>query len=300
MREGWPQCAGRPCAMIDAVSDASLSLLVLCSSVALFVWNRLPVGVVAIVTALALYFTGVLDAATALSGFGDPVVIFIATLFVVSEGLEASGVTAWAGQMLTLRAGTKRARLLVGGDGAGRGAERLHHSQRRGGRVAAGHGCGGQTGGNQPVEDADPVGLCGQRWRAAHLERQPGERDRRRGLAVARAGPDSVTSSSPSSGCRWCCARPCWRWSSATGCFRSGCRRPCRRTSAGTSGTVVDHYGLDRGIHRLRVRSGSPLRGIEVDADPVDAGVELDRGAGRPAVSPPSPRTNCSPVMCWW
>ena len=78
-----------------------MSLLVLAASVALFVWNRLPVGIVAIATALALYFTGVLDVATALSGFGDPVVIFIATLFVVSEGLEASGVTAWAGQVLT-------------------------------------------------------------------------------------------------------------------------------------------------------------------------------------------------------
>jgi di/tricarboxylate transporter len=95
------------------VSSATVSLLVLAASVALFVWNRLPVGIVAIATALALYFTGVLDVSTALSGFGDPVVIFIATLFVVSEGLEASGVTAWAGQVLTQRAGTKRSRLLI-------------------------------------------------------------------------------------------------------------------------------------------------------------------------------------------
>ena len=95
------------------MSSATVSLLVLAASVALFVWNRLPVGIVAIATALALYFTGVLDVATALSGFGDPVVIFIATLFVVSEGLEASGVTAWAGQVLTQRAGTKRSRLLI-------------------------------------------------------------------------------------------------------------------------------------------------------------------------------------------
>ena len=95
------------------MSSATVSLLVLAASVGLFVWNRLPVGVVAIGTALALYFTGVLDVATALSGFGDPVVIFIATLFVVSEGLEASGVTAWAGQVLTQRAGTGRSRLLI-------------------------------------------------------------------------------------------------------------------------------------------------------------------------------------------
>ena len=39
--------------------------------------------------------------------------IFIATLFVLSEGLESSGVTAWAGQQLIARAGTARNRLLI-------------------------------------------------------------------------------------------------------------------------------------------------------------------------------------------
>ena len=57
----------------------------------------------------------------ALAGFGDPAVIFIATLFVVSEGLDATGVTAWAGQQLD-RAGRRRAgpRLLVADDAARR------------------------------------------------------------------------------------------------------------------------------------------------------------------------------------
>ena len=32
--------------------------------------------------------------------------IFIATLFVVSEGIDATGVTTWAGQRLIARAGT--------------------------------------------------------------------------------------------------------------------------------------------------------------------------------------------------
>ena len=95
------------------MSSSTLSLVILCFSVALFIWNRLSVGVVAILTTMALYFTGVLDATTALSGFGDPVVIFIASLFVVSEGLEASGVTAWAGQLIIQQAGTRRSKLLT-------------------------------------------------------------------------------------------------------------------------------------------------------------------------------------------
>ncbi|UZN03798.1 SLC13 family permease [Cellulomonas sp. S1-8] len=95
------------------MSDATVSLLILAACVGLFVWNRLSVGVVAILTALALYATGLVDAAQAVAGFGDPVVIFIATLFVLSEGLESSGVTAWVGQQLVQRAGTARSRLLI-------------------------------------------------------------------------------------------------------------------------------------------------------------------------------------------
>ena len=83
-------------------------------AVVLFVWNRLPVVFVAIFTALALWATGVLSLGQALAGFGDPAVIFIASLFVVSAGLEMTGVTAWAGQLLIRGAGEdSQLRLLV-------------------------------------------------------------------------------------------------------------------------------------------------------------------------------------------
>lgn len=95
------------------MSDATTSLLVLGAAVALFVWNRLPAAVVAVLTALALAATGVLTEAQALAGFGDPVVVFIATLFVLSEGLQASGLTGWAGDQLLARAGRGRVRVVV-------------------------------------------------------------------------------------------------------------------------------------------------------------------------------------------
>ncbi len=95
------------------MSDATTSLVVLLASVALFVWNRLPVGVVAVLTALALAATGVVTQRQAIAGFGDPVVLFIATLFVLSEGLQASGVTAWAGRRLVAHAGDGRVRVVV-------------------------------------------------------------------------------------------------------------------------------------------------------------------------------------------
>lgn len=96
------------------MSDAAVTLVILGVAVAVFVWNRLPVGAVAVLTALSLAATGVLDVESALSGFGDPVVIFIATLFIVSEGIDSSGVTAWAGQVLMGRVGTSRTRLMIG------------------------------------------------------------------------------------------------------------------------------------------------------------------------------------------
>ena len=75
--------------------------------------NRVAVGIVAIGVSLSLWLTGILDLDQALAGFGDPTVIFIAALFVVSEALDSTGVTAWAGQQLIARAGTKRAPLLA-------------------------------------------------------------------------------------------------------------------------------------------------------------------------------------------
>ena len=95
------------------MSSTTTTFAILAGIVVLFVSNRVPVVLVAIGTALALYFTGVLNLEQSLRGFGDPAVIFIASLFVVSAGLDATGVTAWAGQHLIARAGQSRVRLLV-------------------------------------------------------------------------------------------------------------------------------------------------------------------------------------------
>jgi di/tricarboxylate transporter len=95
------------------VSDQTITFLVLAAVVVVFILDRLPVAVVAVGTALALWATGVLDLNQALAGFGDPAVLFIASLFIVSESLDATGVTAWAGQQLTTRVGDSRSRLLV-------------------------------------------------------------------------------------------------------------------------------------------------------------------------------------------
>jgi len=70
-------------------NGAIVSLVVLGLVVVLFVANRLPVEVVAIGSALVLWAAGVIDLDQAVAGFGDPTVILIAALFVVSEGLDS-------------------------------------------------------------------------------------------------------------------------------------------------------------------------------------------------------------------
>ena len=98
---------------ICSMSNITITFAIVAAIVVLFVWNRVPVVLVALGTALSLYFTGVVSLSQALSGLGDPAVIFIASLFVVSEALDATGVTAWAGQALIAQAGQSRVRLLV-------------------------------------------------------------------------------------------------------------------------------------------------------------------------------------------
>ena len=95
------------------MSDAAISMLILAVTVVLFVWNRYPVELVAIASALALYFTGVIDLTQMLSGFSDAAVVMIAALFIVSEGLDVSGVTAWAGQQLAAQAKGSASRVLL-------------------------------------------------------------------------------------------------------------------------------------------------------------------------------------------
>jgi di/tricarboxylate transporter len=95
------------------MSEIALTFAIIAVIVVLFIWGRFPVEVVAIGAALALWGTGILSLEQSLAGFGDSTVLFIAALFVVSESLDATGVTAWAGQMLIDRAGASRSRLLV-------------------------------------------------------------------------------------------------------------------------------------------------------------------------------------------
>ena len=95
------------------MSDTTITLLILAATVVLFIIDRLPVAVVALLVPLGLWAGGVLDLGEAMGGFGDPTVLFIAALFVISEALDATGVTSWVGSLVMQHGGDSRTRLLT-------------------------------------------------------------------------------------------------------------------------------------------------------------------------------------------
>jgi di/tricarboxylate transporter len=89
------------------------TVVVLAVAVLAFVSNRIAPPLVALGVALALFVTGTVTLPETIAGFGDPVVVYLAALYVVSEALDATGVTTWAGQQLIDRVGTGRRAVLT-------------------------------------------------------------------------------------------------------------------------------------------------------------------------------------------
>ena len=90
------------------MSDVAIVFAVLGGSWC-FVSNRVPAEVVAVGAAVVLWATGVLDLDQALAGFGDSTVVYVVALFVVSEALDSTGVTAVVGRGCRPERGRARA-----------------------------------------------------------------------------------------------------------------------------------------------------------------------------------------------
>jgi di/tricarboxylate transporter len=88
-------------------------LIILGITIGMFIWGKFPPDVVALMSMLALYLTGILTVSESLSGFSNTTVIMIAALFIIGEGLARTGWTAIAGQAFVAWAGKSIPRLLV-------------------------------------------------------------------------------------------------------------------------------------------------------------------------------------------
>lgn len=90
-----------------------LAFAILALTIILFVSGRIRSDLVALISVLALFLTGIITLDQALSGFSDSTVVMIAALFVVGEGLSRTGVTAWLGERILAIAGSNKVRLLI-------------------------------------------------------------------------------------------------------------------------------------------------------------------------------------------
>ncbi|MEC3908459.1 SLC13 family permease [Tamlana sp. 2201CG12-4] len=90
-----------------------LMLLILVITIGLFVWGKFTPDIVALISMLSLYLTGILTPTETLSGFSNPTVIMIAALFIIGEGIAQTGWTAMAGKKFVEWAGKSVPKLLV-------------------------------------------------------------------------------------------------------------------------------------------------------------------------------------------
>lgn len=95
------------------MSDQTITIAILAVAIVIFVLNIIPVGMVALGVAIALWATDVVTLDQALAGFGTPTVVLIAALFVVAEGLDAAGITTWVSQQVVRFSGSSQRRLVV-------------------------------------------------------------------------------------------------------------------------------------------------------------------------------------------
>lgn len=93
--------------------DLVLTLIILGVAVALFLSDRLRADLVALLTMVALGTTGILDSQETFSGFSRGAVITLLAIFMLTAGLERTGVTRRVGRILVRLAGSSEPRLVV-------------------------------------------------------------------------------------------------------------------------------------------------------------------------------------------
>ena len=82
-------------------------------TILLFILDRIRMDIVAMMVVVALAVSGVITPEETVSGFGQSIVVMIAGLFVIGEGLFRTGIAAAAGRLLLRLGGSSEIRLLL-------------------------------------------------------------------------------------------------------------------------------------------------------------------------------------------
>lgn len=95
------------------VQQQIIFLLIVAGTLALFISERVRVDVAAMLTLLTLAVTGILTPAQALSGFGSEPAIIVASVFVISAALNATGLAESIGILIARAAGAREWRAIL-------------------------------------------------------------------------------------------------------------------------------------------------------------------------------------------
>ncbi len=93
--------------------EIALTLLIVAGAIALFVTERLPVELVALLVVLALVATQLLTPAEAFAGFANPAVIAVGAIFVVSAALFQCGLAGYMAEAMLRLAGRSEPRMIA-------------------------------------------------------------------------------------------------------------------------------------------------------------------------------------------
>jgi di/tricarboxylate transporter len=94
-------------------AEQILFLCILAGALALFVSERVRIDVAAMLTLLALTFSGILTPAEALAGFSSEPAIIVAAVFIISAGLSATGFTDRVGTLIARASGASEWRAIL-------------------------------------------------------------------------------------------------------------------------------------------------------------------------------------------
>ena len=90
------------------MSSSTITLLFLAFAIIMFIWEKIPLGLTAVICAVGLTLTGVLSPSDAFAGFVNSNVILCVAMFVVGQALFETGMANKIGGLVTKFAKTER------------------------------------------------------------------------------------------------------------------------------------------------------------------------------------------------
>ena len=95
------------------LNDMQMVFLILLATTVCFAIPRFRSDIVALCSLLALFLAGILTVPEALAGFSSTVVVMLAALFIVGEGISQTGLAGKAGNLLVKLTGNSEFRMLT-------------------------------------------------------------------------------------------------------------------------------------------------------------------------------------------